>query len=140
MSIQVEAAGEMLAGAAVAQEIAGGNGAGAEADASKHAHGACANCAAPLQGAFCHRCGQAAHVHRSLAHLVEEFLHGILHFETKAWRTLPMLMLRPGKLTREYIDGRRVRYVSPLALLLFLLFVMFLVFSLTSPTVTVGEV
>ncbi|WP_431052466.1 DUF3667 domain-containing protein [Roseateles sp. L2-2] len=138
MSIQVEAAGEMLAGAAVAQEIAGGNGAGAEADASKHAHGACANCAAPLQGAFCHRCGQAAHVHRSLAHLVEEFLHGILHFETKAWRTLPMLMLRPGKLTREYIDGRRVRYVSPLALLLFLLFVMFLVFSLTSPTVTVG--
>ncbi|WP_377154129.1 DUF3667 domain-containing protein [Roseateles sp. UC29_93] len=138
MSIQVEAAGEMLVGAAVAQEIAGGSGAGAEADASRHAHGACANCTAPLQGAFCHRCGQAAHVHRSLAHLAEEFLHGILHFETKAWRTVPMLLLRPGKLTREYIDGRRVRYVSPLALLLFLLFLMFLVFSLTSPTVTLG--
>lgn len=136
MSIQVEAAGEVLVGAAVAQEMVGG--AEAEADAAKHAHGACANCAAPLQGAFCHRCGQAAHVHRSLAHLAEELLHGLLHFETKAWRTLPMLLLKPGKLTREYIDGRRVRYVSPLALLLFLLFLMFLVFSLTSPTVTVG--
>jgi hypothetical protein len=135
MSIQVEAAGEMLVGAAVAQEIVGD---GAEGHESKHAHAACANCAAPLQGAFCHRCGQSAHVHRSLAHLVEELLHGVLHFETKAWRTLPMLLLRPGKLTREYIDGRRVRYVSPLAMLLFLLFVMFLVFSLTSPKVTLG--
>ena len=138
MSIQVEAAGEMLVGAAVAREIAGGSGVGAEADASKHAHGACANCTAPLQGAFCHRCGQSAHVHRSLAHLAEELLHGLLHFETKAWRTLPMLLLRPGRLTREYIDGRRVRYVSPLALLLFLLFLMFLVFSLTTPSVTLG--
>ncbi|ANH70262.1 hypothetical protein ABE85_04575 [Mitsuaria sp. 7] len=116
--------------------MAGGS--GAEADASRPVHGSCANCAAPLQGAFCHRCGQAGHVHRSLAHLAEELLHGLLHFETKAWRTLPMLLLKPGKLTREYIDGRRVRYVSPLALLLFLLFLMFLVFSLTSPTVTVG--
>lgn len=140
MSFQVEAAGEMLVGAAVAQEIAGsGVGGGAsDAEASRHAHGACANCAAPLQGAFCHRCGQSAHVHRSLAHLVEEFLHGLLHFETKAWRTVPMLLLKPGRLTREFIDGRRVRYVSPLALLLFLLFFMFLVFSLTSSNVTVG--
>jgi hypothetical protein len=133
MSVQIEAAGEMLAGAVVAQEIVGeGN---AAVHANGKAHGACANCAAPLQGAFCHRCGQTAHIHRSLGHLAEELLHGLLHFETKAWRTIPLLLLRPGKLTREYIDGRRVRYVSPLALLLFLLFLMFFVFSLTSSNV-----
>jgi hypothetical protein len=94
----------------------------------------CANCDAALQGAFCHRCGQKAHVHRSLLHLVEEFLHGLLHFETKAWRTIPLLLFRPGRLTRAYIDGKRMRYVSPLALLLFLIFLMFLVFSVTGNT------
>ncbi len=105
---------------------------------SRHAHGASPTAPRRCKARSGHRCGQAAHVHRSLAHLAEEFLHGILHFETKAWRTVPMLLLRPGKLTWEYIDGRRVRYVWPLALLLFLLFLMFLVFSLTSPTVTLG--
>src|SRR5439155_7755576 len=59
---------------------------------------------------------QAAHLHRSLWHLGEELLHGLLHFDAKGWRTLPLLIGRPGLLTRRYIDGQRARYVSPLAL------------------------
>lgn len=89
--------------------------------------GACANCAAQLTGPYCHRCGQSAHVHHSLLHLGEEFLHGLLHFDTKAWRTLPLLVFQPGRLTRNYIDGKRTRYVSPLALFLFMVFLMFFV-------------
>lgn len=97
------------------------------------AHGhTCANCNTALQGSYCHACGQAAHIHRSLLHLIEELLHGLLHFETKAWRTIPALIFSPGKLTRNYIAGQRTRYVSPLALFLFLIFLMFFVFSLTS--------
>ncbi|WP_213086251.1 DUF3667 domain-containing protein [Roseateles sp. DAIF2] len=96
-----------------------------------HAADGCANCGVALRGAFCHGCGQSAHVHRSLAHLVEESLHGLLHFETKAWRTLPALLWRPGRLTRDYIDGQRARYVSPLALFLFMVFLMFFTFALT---------
>ena len=95
-------------------------------------HGICANCETPLTGAYCHACGQSAHIHRSLLHMVEELLHGIFHFETKAWKTIPALILTPGKLTRNYIAGQRTRYVSPLALFLFLIFLMFFVFSLTS--------
>ncbi|MFZ6726865.1 DUF3667 domain-containing protein [Undibacterium sp. MH2W] len=95
-------------------------------------HGICANCETPLTGAYCHVCGQSAHIHRSLLHMVEELLHGIFHFETKAWKTIPALILTPGKLTRNYIAGQRTRYVSPLALFLFLIFLMFFVFSLTS--------
>jgi len=95
-----------------------------------HAH-ACQNCSAALTGNYCQSCGQPAHVHRSMAHLFEEVLHGILHFDHKLWRTLPALILRPGKLTREYIAGKRHSYVSPLALLLFLIVAMFFVFSLT---------
>ncbi len=101
-------------------------------DAAGHAS-ACANCETPLQGAYCHACGQSAHVHRSLLHLAEELLHGTLHFETKAWRTLPALLFQPGRLTREYIEGRRARYVSPLALFLFMIFLMFFTLSLGGP-------
>ncbi len=95
-----------------------------------HNH-ACANCGTLLTGRFCHACGQAGHLHRSLLHLVEEMLHNVLHFDAKGWRTLPLLAGRPGMLTRRYIDGQRTRYVSPLALFLFTGFLMFFVVSLT---------
>lgn len=93
---------------------------------------ACANCATALEGKFCHSCGQKAHLHKSLLHLGEEVLHGVLHFDSKGLRTLPMLAMRPGTLTRLYIDGHRTRYVSPLALFLFMVFTMFFIGSLTS--------
>ena len=60
-----------------------------------------------------------------------DLLHGVLHFEGKIWRTLPMLAWRPGELTRRYIDGERARFVSPIALFLFCVFLMFAVASLT---------
>jgi hypothetical protein len=102
---------------------------------------ACANCGSALSGAYCQACGQAAHVHSSLWHLVEETLHGVLHFDTKAWRTLPLLVAQPGVLTRRYIDGQRVRHVSPLALFLFTMFLMFfaLGFIHIEPQTVVGS-
>lgn len=129
MSEGLEIPGEVLGAAVIAHAASRGE---AQGDAGHAAQGgACANCGNQLTGHFCALCGQRAHVHRSLLHLVEELLHGIFHFETKAWRTLPLLMFRPGRLTREYIDGKRVRYVGPLPLFLFMMFAMFLTFSLT---------
>jgi hypothetical protein len=93
------------------------------------AHHRCANCDATLAGNFCANCGQQAHVHRSLLHVGEEFLHGITHFDGKAWQTLPMLLFRPGKLTRDYIMGKRARYIAPVPLFLLVVFLMFFVFS-----------
>ncbi|ATQ76596.1 hypothetical protein CR152_20305 [Massilia violaceinigra] len=128
MAMELEAAGGLAAAPLVAREVDG---------VHMPAHGAhehatsCANCNATLAGAFCHQCGQHAHVHKSLLHLGEEVLHGILHFDAKGWRTLPMLVARPGQLTRRYIDGQRTRFVSPLALFLFLVFFLFFVASLT---------
>jgi hypothetical protein len=124
--MDLEPAGALATAGLVAKEI--------EGDAGKTAHGAhicdrCANCSTQLAGPYCHQCGQMGHVHRSLWHLLEELVHGILHFDTKSWRTLPLLVARPGLLTRRYIDGQRTRYVSPLALFLFSVFLMFFVFS-----------
>ncbi len=93
------------------------------------AHADCTDCGLPVEGNFCANCGQPTHVHRSLLHLVEEVLHGVVHFDGRVWRTLPLLALNPGRLTREWIQGKRTRYVSPLALFLFSVFLMFLVFS-----------
>ncbi|PKB14655.1 uncharacterized protein DUF3667 [Novosphingobium kunmingense] len=88
---------------------------------------ACLNCGTPLIGSHCHGCGQAAHVHKTLGAFFHDLLHGVFHFEGKIWRTLPLLVWRPGRLTREYIDGRRASYVSPIALFLFSVFLMFAV-------------
>jgi len=92
-------------------------------------HNACADCGTETIGRFCHTCGNASHVHRTLLHLGEELLHGVMHFDSRAWRTLPRLVFRPGQLTREWCLGKRTRYVSPLAMFLFTVFVMFMLLS-----------
>lgn len=91
----------------------------------------CLNCGAKLTGPYCHECGQHSHVHRTLGAFFHDFAHGVLHFEGKIWRTLPMLAWRPGELTRRYVDGQRARFVSPIALFLFTVFLMFGVLSAT---------
>jgi hypothetical protein len=127
MGIELEAAGDLITAGLVAREIEGKTG-----DASAHAHcTACANCGAQVTASYCGHCGQKGHLHNSVLHLVEELIHGLFHFETKGWRTLPLLVARPGELTRRYIDGQRTRFVSPLALFLFMMFLMFFVVSLT---------
>lgn len=100
---------------------------------------ACLNCGAGLEGEFCHRCGQSAHVHRTLSAWWHDLSHGVLHLEGKTWRTLPMLAFRPGELTRRYIGGQRARFVSPLAMFLFSVFLMFAVFSLLGGAVVGGD-
>ena len=123
MGDDIEALGGMATGAMVAHAI------DRERGATGEAHSECLNCGTPVEGRFCPACGQPTHVHRTLGHVFEEFLHGVLHFDTKAWRTLPLLVFRPGKLTREYVYGRRARYIAPFALFLFTVFLMFFVFG-----------
>ena len=100
-----------------------------------HTHEAnCLNCGTRLAGDFCHACGQRAHVHRTLTAFFHDFLHGVLHFEGKIWRTLPLLAWRPGELTRRYVDGQRASFISPVALFLFCVFLMFAAVSLAGST------
>lgn len=68
----------------------------------------CLNCGTPLQGAFCHACGQKAHIHRTISGIMHDLVHGVLHLDGKLWNTLPLLVFKPGRLTREYIEGKRV--------------------------------
>lgn len=126
---EIEAVGELTQGGLTARAVEPEAGDGAAAMDGHTRESACLNCGTPLIGSHCHACGQRGHQHRTLGAFFHDLLHGVLHFEGKIWRTLPMLLLRPGRLTREYIDGRRASYVSPIALFLFTIFLMFAVFS-----------
>jgi hypothetical protein len=94
-----------------------------------HGGALCLNCGTRLIGAHCHACGQSGHVHKTVGAIGHEIAHGVFHFEGKVWRTLPMLVWRPGELTRRYVDGERARFVSPLALFLFTVFLLFATIS-----------
>lgn len=99
-------------------------------EAAEHAQ-TCANCGTRLQGAYCHACGQKGHLHGRLWHLVEEFAEGVAHFDGRLWRTLPLLIFNPGRLSREWREGKRVRYVPPLHVFLFAVFLLFFTASVS---------
>ena len=122
--MDIEAAGGAITGGLIAGAVEAPTG-----KAGDPADRVCTDCSEPVSGNFCANCGQPTHVHRTLLHLGEELLHGVMHFDARIWRTLPLLALDPGKLTREWIEGKRTRYVSPLAMFLFTVFLMFFILS-----------
>lgn len=129
-----EIIGDIAQGALTARALEPAHGEAEPGDGHTHER-VCLNCGTPLVGSHCHQCGQAAHVHRTLGAFFHDFLHGVFHFEGKIWRTLPALAFRPGRMTREYIDGRRASYVSPIALFLFAVFLMFAVVKNFGPNI-----
>jgi hypothetical protein len=90
----------------------------------------CANCGTNYHGHYCPECGQKAHIHRSLAAIGHDIMHGVLHLDGKLWDTLPLLTFKPGDLTRRYIAGERAKFVSPMSMFLFTVFAMFAVFQM----------
>ena len=92
----------------------------------------CFNCATVLGGPFCHRCGQeAGPTHRSLLHIGAEFVEALTHGDGRLRRTLRLLALHPGRLTRDWLDGRRVADIPPIRVFFWSLFCLFLVGSLS---------
>lgn len=83
------------------------------------ARGHCHNCGAAVSGKFCPECGQETTLHvASAREFLHEFIGHYVALEGKLWKTLALLVFRPGMLTAEYIAGRRARYVQPLRIYL----------------------
>lgn len=79
----------------------------------------CENCGAPLQGHWCAKCGQPAiDYRRSFRHVIADLLDEFLNWDSKFFRTIALLLVRPWKLTNDFLAGHRVRYVHPLRLYL----------------------
>ena len=91
----------------------------------------CLNCGAELSGHWCAQCGQADNELRiSLRRLGKDFLADHFGLESKVPTTLWLLLTKPGHLTREYLAGRRVRFLLPLRLYLTASVLYFLLLSL----------
>src|SRR5205823_10802005 len=79
----------------------------------------CENCGAELQGHWCAKCGQPAiDYRRSFRHVIADLLNEFLNWDTKFFATIGLLLVRPWKLTNQFLAGHRVRYVHPLRLYL----------------------
>src|ERR1700677_2429816 len=90
----------------------------------------CLNCGAPLTGRYCANCGQTADVHvPSTRELFHEAIEGITHSDSRLWSSLTLLWFKPGKLTQEFVAGRRAAYLPPFRLYLVLSIIFFLAAS-----------
>ena len=100
---------------------------------TEHSHlESCKNCGTITQGNFCQQCGQATHLHvPSAREFLHEFVAHYVALEGKLWHSLKLLLFKPGVLTREYIEGRRVRYVEPLRLYLTFSIIFFAIFKMS---------
>lgn len=80
----------------------------------------CTNCGTALIGEYCHACGQKRFVEtdRRFGHLLHQFLASATDLDGRIWRTVRALLFHPGLLSREYFEGRRARWISPVSLFL----------------------
>ncbi len=87
----------------------------------------CRNCGGVVEERFCTVCGQlGADFHRPIWDLVSSSIGDMFGLDGRLWRSLPMLVLRPGRMTRDYIEGRRARFVPPFRLFLLTSVIFFL--------------
>src|SRR5436190_7761011 len=79
----------------------------------------CENCGAQLEGHWCAKCGQpASDYRRSFRHVLADLLNEFLNWDSKFFATIGLLLVRPWRLTNQFLAGHRVRYVHPLRLYL----------------------
>ena len=95
----------------------------------------CANCGAPLYGKYCYACGQPAEgLVRHFGSVLGDVMDSVFNIDARIVHTLLPLYLRPGRLTLDYFDGKRARYVTPFRLVFFLTIIAFFAIQLALHT------
>ena len=91
-------------------------------------HPNCLNCGTELRGQYCGTCGQRARGRLiSLWELLQDAFGDLFEFDSRLWRTIIPLLLRPGRLTKDYLEGRRARYMPPFRMYLVLSVIFFVI-------------
>jgi hypothetical protein len=95
--------------------------------------GNCLNCGTELKGPFCYFCGQPdRNFMRFFPVLLRDLMEDLLDLDSRFMRTMKPLLFKPGRLTRDYMAGRRFRYAPPMRLYIFSSIVFFLLAALLS--------
>jgi len=93
----------------------------------------CLNCGTELKGPFCYFCGQPdRNFMRFFPVLLRDLMEDLLDLDSRFMRTMKPLLFKPGRLTRDYMQGRRFRYAPPMRLYIFSSIVFFLLAALLS--------
>jgi hypothetical protein len=93
----------------------------------------CLNCGTQVQDQFCPHCGQKITVKKLTWYsLVEEILHFFSHIEHGFLNTSYQLLIRPGRVIKEYLHGKRKKYHKPVSLYLIWAGIRLLTFTLVS--------
>lgn len=89
----------------------------------------CLNCGTEVAGRYCQQCGQEnIEPKDSVWGLVRHFFEDITHFDGKFFATFRTMIRKPGFLTKEYLAGRRMRYLNPIRMYVFSSALFFLIF------------
>ncbi len=94
----------------------------------------CLNCNHPLDisDKYCSNCGQLNSTKKlSFNDFFLEFFAGIFSYDSRMRRTLSTLIFRPGKISRNYINGMRTRYANPFRFFLSVAIIFFIIWSFT---------
>lgn len=91
----------------------------------------CENCGYTVDIAYCSKCGQKnVETRQTFPKLVGHFAEDLTHYDTAFWRTLRDILLRPGRVTRTYLEGKRQKYVPPVKLYIFVSFITFFLIAI----------
>ena len=102
----------------------------------------CHNCKHPFFGneKFCPECGQANKNPKiTFGNFVHEVFNGFISWDSKFWTTFIPLLTKPGKVSRDYIDGKRQRYANPFRFYLTISVLFFLIIGATESYDTFKE-
>ncbi|NJW51913.1 DUF3667 domain-containing protein [Salinimicrobium oceani] len=100
----------------------------------KYRNTQCLNCQHPLDisDQYCPNCSQLNSTKKlAFNDFFNEFFAGIFAYDSRFYRTLGVLLFKPGKISKDYIEGKRVRYANPYRFYLSASIVFFLIWSLT---------
>ncbi|HKX87221.1 MAG TPA: DUF3667 domain-containing protein [Flavobacterium sp.] len=91
----------------------------------------CLNCHHVVENRFCPNCGQEnKETKESFYYLFIHTIEDLVHYDSGFWKTIKYLLFYPGKLSKEYIAGRRKMYVPPVKLYIFISFITFFILSI----------
>lgn len=93
----------------------------------------CPNCSELLWGQYCATCGQRARVRMiTFWELLRDAGELLATLDSRLWKTLGLLLFRPGRLTIDYLQGKRARYVPPMRLFIASTLVFFFIATLNT--------
>lgn len=88
----------------------------------------CLNCGSHLSGQYCGSCGQRSRSRLiKLRELISDAFGDLFELDSRLWQTLVPLVIRPGQLTYDYLQGRRARFMPPFRMYLVLSLIFFVV-------------